>query len=43
MTSDEQTVTKKVVDLKKLWNYIVDNFFIWNHPVKENYIGISQI
>ena len=33
MTSDGQTAKTKVVDLKKLWNFVVDNFFIWNHPV----------
>ena len=28
-TSDEQTTKMKVVDLEKLYNFIVDNFFIW--------------
>ena len=26
MTSDGQTTETKVVDLKKLWNFVVDNF-----------------
>ena len=25
----------KVVDLEKLWNFVVDNFFIWNHVVNK--------
>ena len=32
----------KVVDFKKLYNFVVDNFFIWNHLFKENYIWISK-
>ena len=27
MTSFEKTVKMKVVDLEKLWNFVVDNFF----------------
>jgi hypothetical protein len=30
MTLDGETTRMKVVDLKKLWNFAVDNFFIWN-------------
>ena len=33
----------KVVDLGKLWNFVVDNFSIWNHLVKEKFVCISQI
>jgi hypothetical protein len=33
----------KVVDLDKLKNFVVDNFFIWNYLVNVNYIWISQI
>jgi hypothetical protein len=33
----------KVVDLEKLYNFAVDDFFIWNHFVKENYVWISKI
>jgi hypothetical protein len=43
MTSDGQTEQTKVVDLKKLWNFVVDNFLIWNHLVKKNYVWIFQI
>jgi len=41
MTFFEKTVKKKVVDLEKLWNFVVDNFFIWHHLVVENYVWIS--
>jgi hypothetical protein len=41
MTSDGQTVKMKVVDLEKLWNFIVDNFLIWNNLVMKNYVRIS--
>jgi hypothetical protein len=30
-TSDEKSVKIKVVELQKLFNFIVDNFFIWIH------------
>jgi uncharacterized membrane protein len=33
----------KVIDLDKLKNLVVDNFFFWNHLVNVNYIWISQI
>jgi hypothetical protein len=33
----------KVVYLKKLYNFIVDNFFIWNHLSMENYVWIFHI
>ena len=33
----------KIVDLQKLWNYVVDNFLIWNHLIMQNYVWISQI
>jgi hypothetical protein len=33
----------KVVHLEKLWNFVVYNFFIWNHTVNEIQISISQI
>jgi hypothetical protein len=29
MTSDEKSVKMKVVELQKLFNFVVDNFFIW--------------
>ena len=42
-TSDVKTTKIKVVGLEKFWNFVVDNFLIWNHLVIENYIWISQI
>ena len=33
----------KIVDLQKLWNYVLDNFLIWNHLIMQNYVWISQI
>ena len=43
MTSDGETAKTKVVDLKKLYNFVVDYFFIWIHLVKEKYVWISHI
>ena len=31
MTSDEETWNIKIVDLKKIWNFVVLNFFILIH------------
>jgi hypothetical protein len=28
-TSDGETIQIKVADIKKLWNFVVDNFFVW--------------
>ena len=30
-TSDGEMPKTKVVDIEKLCNFVVDNFFIWNH------------
>ena len=30
-TADEETIKPNVVDLEKLYNFVVENFFIWNH------------
>ena len=43
MVLDGEMTKMKVADLEKLYNFVVDNFFIWNHFVKENYVWISQI
>jgi len=43
MSSFEKTVKIKVVDLEKLWNFVVDKFFIWSILIVENYVWISQI
>ena len=36
--SDGEATKTKVVDLKKLCNFVVDNFSIWNHLSNRNYI-----
>ena len=38
MTSDGETAKTKVVDLKMLNNFVVDNFSICNHLAKDNYV-----
>jgi hypothetical protein len=38
MISDGETPKTKVVDLEKLCNFIVDNFFIWNHLLLQNVV-----
>jgi hypothetical protein len=43
MTLDGETTKMKVVDLEKLWNFVADNFFIWNHLTNENYVWILKI
>jgi len=35
---DEEMTKIKVVDLEKLHNFVIDNFLIWNHFVKKNYV-----
>ena len=42
-TKSHEKITKiKVINLEKLYNFVVDNFFIWDYFMKENYVGISQ-
>ena len=43
MTSDKETHNIKVVDLEKLRNFVVHNFFIWIHLEFWIYVWISQI
>jgi len=35
---DGEATKTKVIDLEKLCNFVVDNFFIWNHLCNENYV-----
>jgi len=35
---DGEVHKTKVLDLKKLYNFVVDNFFIWNYLSNKNYI-----
>jgi hypothetical protein len=39
--SDEQTI-KKVVDLYRFYNFVVDDFFSWNDLVSQNVVWSSQ-
>jgi len=43
MASDGEMVKTKFIDLEELYNFIVDNFFFWNHLSKENYVWIFHI
>ena len=43
MTSDKETHNIKVVDLEKLRNFVVHNFFIWIHLRSWICVWISQI
>jgi len=39
ITSSDKEMTKiKVVDLDELYNFVVDDFFIWNHLLSKNYV-----
>jgi hypothetical protein len=40
MISDGEMNKTKVLDVKKLYNILVDKFFIWNHVSKKKYIWI---
>jgi hypothetical protein len=35
---DGEMTKIKVVDLEKLWDFVVYNFFIWNHLLLQNTI-----
>jgi hypothetical protein len=35
---DGEVTKTKVIDIEKLCNFVVDNFFIWNHLSNENYV-----
>jgi hypothetical protein len=42
-TLDEQMAKIKVVNLEKLYNFVVEHFLIWINFDNEKYIWISQI
>ena len=42
-TSDGETTKIKVVDLEKLYNFVVDNFFIWNHCHRKLRLNFSNL
>ena len=37
MTSDGKSTKTKVVDLDETYNFVVDDFFIWNHLRSQYY------
>jgi hypothetical protein len=41
-TSKEKTTNMKVVGIKELWNFVVDNVLVWNHLVMQNYVWILK-
>jgi hypothetical protein len=43
MNSEKEMDKTKVVDLNEFYHFIVDNFFIWNHLLSQNYVQISHI
>ena len=36
--SDEEMIKIKVIDIDELYNFVVDDFFSWNHLVFENIV-----
>ena len=36
--SDEEMTKIKVIDFDELYNFVVDDFFIWNHLVFKNVV-----
>jgi hypothetical protein len=43
MTSHGEATEIEVIDVEELYNFVVDNFLIWNHLSTENYVWISHI
>ena len=41
--SDGEITKTKVVDLDEFYNFVVDDFFIWNHWLLKNSVGSSHI
>ena len=41
MNSDEEMIITKDVNLDEFFNFVVDNFFIWNHLLAQNSIWSS--
>ena len=40
---DEDMIKIKVIDLDELYNFVVDDFFSWNHLVYENIVWSCHI
>ena len=43
ISSDEEITKIKVLDLDELFNFVVDDFFNWNHLVFENVVWSCHI
>jgi hypothetical protein len=41
--SDEEMTKIKVIDLDELYNFVVDDFFSWNHLIFENVVWSCHI
>ena len=41
--SDEQMTTKKVVDIEKLYNFVVEHFLIWIKFANEKYVWSFEL
>jgi hypothetical protein len=41
--SDGKTTKIKVVGLELQWNFVIDNFLIWNHLIIEKFVWSFQI
>ncbi len=40
--SDEEMTKIKVIDIHELYNFLVDDFFSWNHLVFKNFVWNSH-
>ena len=40
MILNEKTIYINFVDIEKLWNFVVDNCFIWVHLIMQNHVFI---
>jgi hypothetical protein len=43
MKADENKLYIKVVDVDEIYNFLVDDFFIWNHLQSQNSVWSAQI
>jgi hypothetical protein len=42
MISDEVKLYTKIVEIDKTYNFVVDNFFIYDHLIVKNYYKLSN-
>jgi hypothetical protein len=38
----KKTIKMKIVGLKKLWNFVINNILVWTHLVMQNFIWILK-